>query len=310
MHIIPLVQVDPKDAAMVGYKAASLSKLRRGKFAVPEGFVVTDEVRRRFFEDHLLASAISAEMSRLNIADLHSIDYASRTITDLITRAEFSPELGSEILQQYAHLNTAYVAVRSSPYAGEEYASVWAGGLLTKLNVQTDAILQAIKECWASLYATRSLYYLAHLRISPDRIALPLIIQRMVGAKASGIAYTAHPVHQDKNQMVIEAVAGLGELFVAGSLTPDHYIIDKSERRIMEKTIATQSVLMTHLLEGGTTVKDLDPVLNEPKLPEEQLLDLADLCVGVERLYRAPVMIEWVYDGEFYLVQAKKMAKI
>lgn len=308
MHIIPLVQVDPKNVSRVGYKAASLARLKRGKFSVPEGFVVTDEVAKAFFETNHLTSAIAAEMNKLNVADLHSIDYASRTIIDMITRAEFPAAIGSEILQQYAHINTAYVSVRSSPYAGQEYASVWAGGLLTRLNVRTELILQTIKDCWASLYATRSLYYLAQMQIRHDAIVLPVIIQRMIDAKASGIAYTAHPVNRDRRQMVIEASAGLGELLVAGQITPDDYVIDKEDQSIIEKSIASQSVIMNGALEGGTKVRDLDQPINEPKLSQEQVLRLAGLCESVEKLYRAPVELEWVYDGEFYLVQAKKMA--
>jgi pyruvate, water dikinase len=310
MNIIPLAQIDPKQVETVGYKAASLSRLRRGKFSVPEGFVITNQSCRLFFEENHLTSAIAAEMDKLNVADLHSIDYASRTINDLITRAEFSPELGSEILQQYAHLNTPFVAVRSSPYAGKDYASVWAGGLLTSLNVSADNILQTVKQCWASLYSTRCLYYLAQLHIAHDAIAMPVIIQRMVSAQVSGIAYTAHPVHRDRNQMVIEACAGLGELLAAGRLTPDDYVIDKKARGLLEKKISEQSVIMMPLSEGGAEVKDLDPVLKQPKLTEEQIFALVDLCVSVERLYRAPVELEWVLADDFYLVQAKKMTAI
>lgn len=310
MNILPLVQVDPKDLSLAGYKAASLSKLRRGNFSVPEGFVITPDACHAFFEENRLTAAVAAEMDKLNVADLHSVDYASRTITDLIARAEFPAELGSEILQQYAHLNTAYVAVRSSPYAGKDFASAWAGGLLTRLNVRTEMILQTVKDCWASLYSTRGLYYLSQLHIPHGNIAMPVLIQRMVEARVSGIAYSVHPVHRDRNQLVVEAVAGFGELLVAGGLTPDTYVVDKKERRVLERTISEQTMIMTGSLEGGTLVKDLEQPLKQPKLTEEQLFALTDLCVGVEKLYNAPVEIEWVYADEFYLVQARKMKEI
>jgi len=310
MYVIPISQLKKKDAQACGAKAASLAKLYSAHAHVPEAFVLTDEARRAFFTANQLVPVIQAELDRLQVEELHSIDYASRVIEDAIMAGTFPMELETELLQQYAHTNAARAVVRSSAFAPQGLPDAWSAELRTEINVHVETLLTAIKRCWASAYSARSLYLSASHHLQMDHIQHSLIVQRMIPALASGLVYTIHPVHRDPNLMVIEAGLGLGEAIEHGHVVPDTYTLTKEPLAILEKHVVAQaSRLMPHEGSEGTTVESIEPMEGQ-KLSDKEIRTLAKQAIDMEKVFETPLCLEWAWDDDVYLLQARDIRPI
>lgn len=305
MIILPFTQMKPDDAALVGRKALSLAELAKAGFRVPEGYVVTSEAFAQFLAHNHLMSAIEAELDKLNIQDLHSVEYASRIIKDMILAGDLPEDLMAGILQQFAHLNTQMVAVRSSVYSPSGYSTAWAGELLTSLNISMASLPDQIKHCWASLYSARSLYHLYQSHVRLQDLSMAVIVQKMVEAKVSGMTYTVHPVHRDPAQMVVEALLGLGEAISSGKIIPDTYVLRKDPFSVLEKTVTAQSYMITAAREEGTEPQEFSEPVVSQKLSDEQIRQIAADSIRLEEHYGKPLSIEWVLADDFYFVQAR-----
>lgn len=158
MYVIPLVQISANDKVAVGGKALSLAQLAQAKFAVPEGFTVTAKAFKDFLQAADMHISIKGELDKVSLDDLHSVDYASRIIIDLIKGTEIPHRVSKPILQQFTHINCEFAAIRSSSISKKTHFSSWSGELATFLHTDVTKLLENIKNCWASLYSIRSLY--------------------------------------------------------------------------------------------------------------------------------------------------------
>lgn len=306
MFAIPISQIDPKQLSELGSKAASLVRLRAAKAEVPEAFVLMDAARQAFFAANQLGPVIESELSRLQVEELHSIDYASRVLREAIVGGTFSAELETELLQQYAHTNAVHACVRSSAFASTGFPDAWSAELHTEINVTVDNLLQVVKQCWASCFSARSLYLAASHRISAASVKHHLVVQRMIPAQAAGLLYTSHPVHRDPNLLVIEAGLGLGEAIEHGHVVPDTYTLTKKPLDILEKHVVEQASRLV-AAEQGTTVEAMQPV-REQKLSDKEILDLAKQALRLEKAFNAPLCLEWAWDDKPYFLQAREMS--
>jgi pyruvate,water dikinase len=151
----------------------------------------------------------------------------------------------------------------------------------------------------------------------------------MVQSDASGIAFTVHPVTKDKNQMVIEAGWGLGEAIVGGMITPDTYIINKSQilslklqinlkskitnirQVIIDKNISEQDVMIVRGGDGCKQIKVSKNVAEKQKLADKKILELAKLCLDIEKHYKKPQDIEWALEkNKLYIVQSRPITTL
>lgn len=308
MDILPFIQIKQDDLALVGTKGLSLGKLAQAKFLVPEGFVVTSQVFDDFLHEKDINVAIQTELEKINLQDIHSVDYASRVLTEVIKSADIKLVHVTEILQQFKHINAECVAVRSSIYSSNDYSITWAGELGTYLNVDAGSIINHVKRCWAGLFSTRSLYYLHQQKLTPDQIKMSVVVQRMINSDIWGLTYTQHPVSRDNNQVVIEACFGLGDEKTKSLIMPDTYIVAKDSLKIIDKNVHPQEVASGFDPEGGTKIIELQAkVVEKQKLSDKQINQLVEICKRVEKEFGHPVEIEWLYVDDFYMVQAKEI---
>lgn len=121
------------------------------------------------------------------------------------------------------------VAVRSSATAEDSKSASWAGELESYLNVEKENLLESIKKCWASLFTPRAIVYRNEKGLLKTKVSVAVVVQKMVEAEVAGVSFTVHPVIKDKDQMIHEAVFGLGEALVGGQVTPDAYVVRKSK---------------------------------------------------------------------------------
>jgi len=145
------------------------------------------------------------------------------------------------------------------------------------------------------------------------KVSVAVVVQEMIDAEISGIAFTVHPVTKDKSQMIIEAGYGLGEAVVSGQITPDSYIVDKDDFSILDINISEQKKMMVKKgVAGGLTWKTLPKNKQEVQvLSGKQIVELAKICAKIEKHYKSPQDIEWAYaNGKFYITQSRPITTL
>ncbi len=241
MKITIITSLDTKDDALevVGGKGRSLAKLANAGFQVPGGFQITTAAYRRFVADNGLQEQIIELAKPAVVEGRISFEQSSAAIRQLFADIELSAEIRAEISEAYRALaGEPAVAVRSSANAEDLPGLSFAGQQETYLNVTgAQAVVAAVKHCWASLWTAQAISYRHRNGIAQDSVAMAVVVQRMVPAEVSGILFTANPATGERGEMIINASFGLGEAVVSGKVTPDTYIIDKGSRTAKETLI-------------------------------------------------------------------------
>ena len=315
MAVLLLEDVDADDVGTVGGKAASLGELIGAGLPVPPGFAVTAGTYRTFIEeagiDDELFDAVDVDPE-----DSAALREAEATAERLILDTPFPEAVREEILEGYRAMGEdgaeAFVAVRSSATAEDLPDSSFAGQQETFLNVREDDLLRRVKECWASLFTQRAIYYRQQRGFPHADVDIAVVVQQMVDADKSGGMFTSHPSTGDP-QITIEAAWGLGEAVVSGTVSPDNYVYDRERETVDEVTVADKKVEMVKDEETGETVQlDVDEDRrSERVLSDAEIGDLVELGERVEDHYGAPQDVEWaIYDGEIYMLQSRPITTI
>jgi pyruvate,water dikinase len=259
-----------RDVRVAGGKGASLAAMTAAGLPVPPGFVVAASVLER--------SVDADRLRALAVAQAHAEAQA------LVHTAE--PPRG-ELAAAYERLGAGRVAVRSSATAEDSEAASFAGQQETYLNVEgEDDVCARVVECWASFFSERALFYRSH-KGSLEDLGMAVVVQRMVAAEKAGVVFTADPVQRRRDQMIIEAVFGLGEQVVSGEVTPDHYVVDR-EGGVKREHLASRGVLS-----------------------HDELRELAALGRRLEEHFGGPQDVEWaIGDGALYLLQSRPVTTL
>ena len=313
MAVAWLEDVRSTDVDGVGGKAASLGELTAAGLPVPSGFVVTAGTYREFIEnagiDEELFSAVDVDHE-----DTDALREAHERAHDLIMNTPVPGEVREGILSAYRGLGDGerFVAVRSSATAEDLPDASFAGQQETFLNVREDALIRRVKECWASLFSQRAIYYRNRQGFPHAEVDIAVVVQEMVPAEKSGVLFTSHPSTGDP-RIIIEAAWGLGEAVVSGSVSPDNYVIDKATGEAETITVADKKVMMLKDEETGETVERPVPDDKRSKrvLGDDEIAELAALGRQVEDHYDAPQDVEWaIHDGEVYMLQSRPITTI
>ncbi|MGX9899371.1 PEP/pyruvate-binding domain-containing protein [Arthrobacter sp. SA17] len=211
------------DLSLAGGKGANLGELMRQGFPVPTGFVVTTAA----YAALLAESGLGARLDSLLVTSNDGDHASGAQIRDLFTQAEIPDAVRSEIVAAYATMGGGPVAVRSSATAEDLPGAAFAGQQDTYLNVVgEEALLQAVLDCWASLWTDRAISYRQRQGIDQRQVAIAVVVQEMVQAETAGVLFSANPVTGERGEIVIDASPGLGEAVVSGLVTPEHYVLD------------------------------------------------------------------------------------
>ena len=187
-----------------------------------------------------MRAEIDSVLHSVDVKKMHTVEQASEKIHALMLNAEVPSEILKEINGAFSELHASSVAVRSSATAEDSSTAAWAGQLETYLNTNKENLQENIKKCWASLFTPRAIFYRFEKNFHHQDISVAVVVQKMVASDVSGIAFSVHPVTQDKNALIIEAGWGLGEAIVSGQITPDSYVMEKKQLKIVDKNIYTQ----------------------------------------------------------------------
>src|ERR671917_1714651 len=242
--ILPFTAIDRGALAVAGGKAANLGELVRAGFPVPAGFCVTTAAY------DLVAADAGLEPTLATLAGTRPEDTARLAGLAGEARSHLSDAIVPDFLAQaiaeaYEGLGDGEpvpVAVRSSATAEDLPQASFAGQQDTYLNViGVESLLDAVRNCWASLWTDRAVSYRATNGIDPHSVRLAVAVQRMVDASVAGVLFTANPVTGKRRQAVIDASPGLGEAVVSGMVNPDHFVANTAtgeiivERRLGDK---------------------------------------------------------------------------
>ena len=305
--------VDKDSGSLVGGKGANLGEMVSAKFPVPDGFIVTSPAYFAMLDHNKLRDRIRAYLKGVDVSDPVALNSASKNIKKLISHAEIPDDMARQIIAAYQKLGEgAPVAVRSSATAEDLPGASFAGQQATFLNIAGDAnVVNAVRDAWASLFEARAIFYRVQKGFDHFKIGLAVPVQRMVQSEVSGVMFSINPVNNDKRIIVIEAVWGLGENIVQGSVTPDHYEVDKQTWKIVHKETVPQLIEMVRK-EGGTKNYPMPKSRqNKIKVNDAQILELAHLSQRLQQHYFFPQDSEWALEnGKLYLVQTRPITTI
>ncbi|KTG09673.1 phosphoenolpyruvate synthase [Haloprofundus marisrubri] len=313
MAVLWLDDVRAADIDTVGGKGASLGELTAAGLPVPPGFVVTADTYRTFIEEAGIDEELFEAMD-IDPEDSKALAAAHERAHELITETELPEEVREEILEAYRSVGDgeAFVAVRSSATAEDLPDASFAGQQETFLNVQAEKLVERVKECWASLFSQRAIYYRTRQGFSHDKVDIAVVVQQMVDAEKSGVMFTSHP-STGEPRIIIEAAWGLGEAVVSGSVSPDNYVVDRDSASVQEETLADKKLMMIKDSETGetSTVDVPDEKRTERVLSDDEIERLVELGCEVEDHYETPQDVEWaIYDGEVYMLQSRPITTI
>lgn len=303
--VIALSECSASDLNDCGGKAANLGELVRAGFPVPDGFVVS-------------TSAYDAAIAGTNLDEL--IDSGDLDgVRNLFDALPLPPGLESAIAEAYAELGEPPVAVRSSATAEDLPDASFAGQQDTFLNVfGHDAVLRAVRRCWASLWGDRAIAYRSRQRTG-DAPRIAVVVQRLVPAEVAGVMFTANPADGRRDQTIITAAWGLGEAVVGGLVEPDEFVVSADPAEAVQSRIAVKlvrtmpvdSAADTGSSEGTSQQPTPTELVSEPTLGDDRVRELAAIGRLVQQHFGAPQDIEWALaEGRFLLLQARPITAL
>jgi len=302
-------ELGKEDIPLVGGKNANLGEMTKAGIPVPPGFAITAYAYQKYLKETGIAEKIyqTIEETVTDPNDPKQYEAASKEVRKLIESTPMPKEIDEAIRKAYAELSKktrvvdVFVAVRSSATAEDLPDASFAGQQETYLNVKgDDELIEKTVKCWSSLFTPRAIFYRTQKGFKHEDVLISVGVQKMVNAKAAGVAFTINPVTGDPSQIVIEGNWGLGESVVSGAVTPDDYIVDKETLKVIDKRIAKKTVEYVRDPETGKTIHAEVPPerQNQPCLTDEEILHLAELAKKIEKHYGRPQDIEWAIDKD------------
>ncbi|MCC7020740.1 MAG: hypothetical protein IT332_13345 [Ardenticatenales bacterium] len=300
--------------AAAGGKGASLARLSAAALPVPPGFHVTTAAYRRFVDANHLAEVIQRAANRATIDEPASLERASAIIRALIVQATVPRDVAEGVGAAYAVLGAGdpAVAVRSSATAEDLPELSFAGQHDSYLNVRgAEAVLAAVRRCWASLWTARAIGYRARQGIDGADVSLAVVVQRLVPADVAGILFTANPMTGARDEVVVNAAWGLGEAIVGGHVTPDTFRVDKATGTIRSADVMDKAVQTVRTDDGTREVPVPSARRAAPTLSPAHIAELTRLGGRIEALYGHPVDVEWaIAGGNIAIVQARPITAL
>jgi pyruvate, water dikinase len=323
-------ELNKDSGSIAGGKGANLAEIYNAEINVPPGFVITAQAYDYFIEKAGLKEQIQELLSTINYEDTKELNETTEKIRKLIIGAEIPKDLQEEIEESYGLLDTSdlknanrtvleilkntepvFVAVRSSATTEDLADASFAGQQETFLNVKGKSnLLLSIKKCFASLFTSRAAYYRHKKGYEKIKASLAVVVQKMVDSDKSGVIFSRDPTNQTEN-IILEAVFGLGEGIVSGAITPDKYVISK-DLEILDRKIEDKKIAIIRDSGGNQTTAKLSPEKsNQQVLKDHEVKRLAEISLKLEEHYKKPQDIEWAIEGdEIYVVQTRAITTI
>jgi len=292
----------PAARAAIGGKGASLVRLAHAGFPVPPGVILSTAFFLPWFED-LQATEAWTDLTNAPPGEWMSLcDRLKEQCATLPLTSD--QEQALDALRDHFDRGGLLAVRSSSPQEDLESAS-FAGGYETRLGVPLKDLDDAVRHCFASSLDERVLVYKQEHDLDPFSPQIAVVVQEQVDSDVAGVGFSLNPVTNDYDEAVIDANWGLGPTVVDGRVSPDHFVVDKVERRVVEATMGEKEVSLWLDDDGGAQERE-DARLSDRTLSEDQIQELTDMICRVEALYERPMDIEWAYaDETLHILQAR-----
>ncbi|MDW9148083.1 phosphoenolpyruvate synthase [Legionella pneumophila serogroup 1] len=330
-HTIDLAHLGMRDLDQVGGKNSSLgemiSHLSSAGVSVPGGFATTADSFREFLSQNGLDKKIYDKLTALDTDDVCQLAVVGKQIREMIIDTPFTPEFEQSVRSSYQKLaqeighDNFSVAVRSSATAEDLPDASFAGQQETFLNVKgEEAVLAAIKQVFASLFNDRAIAYRVHHNFAHHEVALSAGIQQMIRSDlaVSGVMFTMDTESGFDQVVFITSSYGLGEMVVQGAVNPDEFYVHKpcleaGKPAIIRRNLGSKALKMVYCddpsLERRVKTVDVDSAERLLfSLSKEEVEQLANQALIIEKHYGRPMDIEWAKDGvngKLYILQAR-----
>jgi pyruvate, water dikinase len=327
-------QLGIEDVPVVGGKNASLGEMYRmltpKGVQIPNGFAITANAYHYILDKAGVRDQIKEALNGLNTRDMHDLSERGRKVREIILTANFPEELKKQIYEAYNHLCVQYgentdVAVRSSATAEDLPDASFAGQQETYLNIRgNDALIDACKKCFASLFTNRAISYRVDKNFDHFSIGLSIGVQKMVRSDkaTSGVMFSIDTETGFKEAVYITAAYGLGENVVQGAVNPDEFFVFKPTLKqgkspIISRLVGRKSIKMVYATHGKRPVKNVSVAEEDRKkfcVSDDEILTLAKWACIIEDHYSEkagyfkPMDMEWAKDGiteQLFIVQAR-----
>lgn len=298
--------------ALVGRKGYSLFKLREMDIPVPDFFVISPSV----FKSHLLA-AFEGKLDKV----VEKMDYPDLLeLEKLISKATFEDDFLEQLAGAYSRISgfsKAWVAVRSSVVYPQNRNISFGGLFATELNVRGfENLVEGVKQVYISVFRDRVARYANTHGVKLSDLQMAVVVQKMVQPEVSGVVYTVDPVTSSPDKLGVEAVFGLGDVIADGEITPDQYILNKRDLRILEKHIAPQEWMKIRKPRGQNdrNIEEFERIQiskswsHQQKLEDRHVELVSKIALIVEENSNAPQAVEWVWEGGgVWILQSKDL---
>ncbi len=315
--VLPFSDIDKHDTALVGGKGANLGELAAAGFPVPNGFCLTSTAYNLMLSENELTPKITSLLKNLDVKNSRQLDLVSLHIRNLILKADFPEKVLFETLKLYRELKPGdtnpLVAARSSATAEDLPDASFAGQQESYLNIKGETnLIQAIRKAWASLFGARAIFYRATRGYDHFKVSLAIPVQLMIQSEISGVMFSVNPVTNNKNQIVIEAIWGLGDYCVQGVVSPDMYLVSKDTLTLHSRQTVSQTIMEVYRHPSGVKRVKVPPkFINRTKLSDSQIIRLATIGKKVQQHYFFPQDMEWAIENDVvYLVQSRPITTL
>jgi len=331
-----LSELSKTSGGVAGGKGANLAEMYNSGFPVPPAFCVTAQAFDAYLDAAGLKTEIKKIISETDIDNTKELDINAKKIREIIINSNMPEDMVEEITEAYEILNTdqevkkaslavsksaldilknshepVFVAVRSSATTEDLSTASFAGQQETYTNIKGNKeLITAIKKCFASLYTARAVYYRKKKGFKESEALLSAVVQKMVNSDKSGVAFTKNPV-SGANEIIIEAVFGLGEGIVSGKIKPDHYVVNP-DLDIVQKKIADKKIAIVRQANGEEKVVTLTAEKSKQQvMSDAEIKNLAYTAQKIEEHYKKAQDIEFAVEtGRIYIVQTRPVTTI
>ena len=294
------------DIEVLGGRGASLVSMTAADMPVPPGFVVTTRAYTTFLHETGLDATIHRWLSTLDPDDHAHVESVAAEIRAEMESRPVPDELRAQTYLAFHDLMERFgrevpVAVRSSAtaedlpdasFAGQQDTYLWVMGIYS--------VTDYIRRCWASLYTARAITYRLKHNIPDEGLSMAVVVQKMVNAKASGVAITMNPGTGDRSKITIDASYGVGEMVVSGQVTPDNIVLDKVMMTIISEHIGDKHAeLVPDPASQGLVEREVEPErANRRCLTDAEVVLVGQMAKNAEKHYKCPQDVEWALDHD------------
>lgn len=306
-------QVGQRDTSTVGGKGGNLGELVHAGLPVPTGFIITSNAYVTALTANGVRDKLREHFEAAQSDGPAALEQRAQRMRELARGLVIPPQLRAAIAAAYNRFGPeARVAVRSSATSEDTATTSFAGMHESFTNVSgIEALLERVRDCWASLYGLRALTYrrAQHMTEEPQ---LAVVVQNMVDSARSGVIFTVDPVTSDRETLVIEAAFGLGEVVVGGQVQVDTYHLRRSDLQLLEARVGRKAFKIIRDASGTEHSQTLsDQEAKQRVLSDEEARTLAQLALRVESHYGRPQDVEWAESGgQYFIVQTRPITTL